>query len=62
MEEMSSQNMPVQRLKVATLPLDLPCSGLVTHSGDISITRKSHKNKLDRSSKIKAIISVNSIK
>jgi hypothetical protein len=46
---MSSQNMPVQRLKVATLPLDLPCSGLITHSGDISITGKSHKNKLDRS-------------
>ena len=32
-EEMSSLNMPVQRLKVAILPLDLPCSGPVTHSG-----------------------------
>jgi len=25
----------VQRLKVAILPLDLPCSGPVTHSGEI---------------------------
>jgi len=30
---LASQNMPVQRLKVAILPLDLPCSGPVTHSG-----------------------------
>jgi hypothetical protein len=35
MEEMPSLNMPVQRLKVAILPLDLPCSGPVTHSGEI---------------------------
>jgi len=34
-------NMPVQRLKVATLPLDLPCSGPVTHSGEIFTTDKS---------------------
>jgi len=33
MEEMPSLNTPVQRLKVAILPLDLPCSGPVTHSG-----------------------------
>jgi hypothetical protein len=26
-------NMPVQRLNVAILPLDLPCTGSVTHSG-----------------------------
>jgi hypothetical protein len=45
MEEMPSQNTPVHRLKVAILPLDLPCSGLVTHSGDISITGKFHKIK-----------------
>jgi len=41
MEEMSSLNMPVQRLKVAILPLDLPCSGPVTNSGEILITGKS---------------------
>ena len=35
MEEMPSLNMPVQMLKVAILPLDLPCSGSVTHSGEI---------------------------
>jgi len=35
MEEMSSLNMPVQRLKVAILPLDLPCSGPITHSVEI---------------------------
>jgi hypothetical protein len=43
--------MPVQRLKVAVLPLDLRCSGPLTHSGDISIADKSHKRKLDISSK-----------
>jgi hypothetical protein len=47
MEEMPSQNTPVQRIKVAILPLDLPCFGPVTHSGDTSITSKSHKKKLD---------------
>jgi hypothetical protein len=51
MEEMPSQNTPFQRLKVAVLPLDLSCSGLVTHSGDISIIGKSHKKKPDGSSK-----------
>jgi hypothetical protein len=45
MEELQSQNTPVQRLKVATPPLDLHCFGLVTHSGDISFTGKSHKNR-----------------
>jgi hypothetical protein len=30
MEEMPSQSMPVQRLKVAILPLDLACSGSIT--------------------------------
>jgi hypothetical protein len=39
------KNTSVQRLKVTTLPLDLPCLGLVTHSGDISITDKSHNKK-----------------
>jgi len=48
MEEMPSLHMPVQRLKVATLTLDLPSSGPVTHSGEILITGKSHGKKLDR--------------
>ena len=48
MEEMPSLNRPVQRLKVATLPLDLPCSGPVTISGEISVTGKSHGKKPDR--------------
>jgi hypothetical protein len=48
MEEMPSQITPVQRLKVATLPLDLPCSGLITHSEKILTTGKSHKKKPDR--------------
>ena len=42
---MPSLNMPVQRLKVAILPLDLPCSGSVTHSGEILSTGKSHGKK-----------------
>jgi len=48
MEEMPSLNMPVQRLKVAILPLDLPCSGPVTHSGEILTTVKSHGKKPER--------------
>jgi len=48
MEETPSLNMPVQRLKVAILPLDLPYSGPVTNSGEVLITAKSHgKNKPD---------------
>jgi len=39
---MLSLNMPVQRLKVVILPLDLPCSGPVTNSGEILTTGKSH--------------------
>jgi hypothetical protein len=34
-----------QRLKVAILPLHLPCSGPVTHSGEILTTGKSHGKK-----------------
>jgi len=48
MEEMPSLNKPVQRIKVAILPLDLPCSGPVTHSGEILTTGKSHGKKPDR--------------
>jgi len=51
MEEMPSLNMPVQRLKVAILPLDFTCSGPVTHSGEILTTDKSHGKKQDRFSK-----------
>ena len=45
---MPSLNKPVQRLKVATLPLDLPWSGPITHSEEISTTGKSHRKKPDR--------------
>ena len=45
---MLSLNMPVQRLKVAILPLDLPCCGPVTHSGEILTTGPSHRKKPDR--------------
>jgi len=48
MEEMPSPNTPIQRLKVAILPLDLPYSGLVTHSGENVTTGKSHGKKPDR--------------
>jgi hypothetical protein len=47
MEEIPFQSTPVQRLKAAILPLDLACSGSVTHLGDILITGKSHKKNLD---------------
>jgi hypothetical protein len=40
--------MLVQRLKVAILPLDLPCSGPVTHSEEILTTDKSQGKKPDR--------------
>jgi len=58
MEEMPSLNMPVQRLKVAILPLDLPCSGPVTHSGQILTTGKSHGKKPDRFSLNDNIINI----
>ena len=44
---MPSLNIPVQRLKVAILLLDLPGSGPVTHSGEILTTGKSHGKKPD---------------
>jgi len=47
MEEMPSLNMPIHRLKLAVLPLDLPCFGLETHSGEIPTTCKSHNKKKD---------------
>jgi len=49
--EMPPLNMPAQRLKVAILPLDLPCSGSVTHSGEILTTGKSHGKKPDRNTR-----------
>jgi hypothetical protein len=48
MEKMPSLNTPVQRLKVAILPLDLPRSGPVTHSGGILTTGKYHGKKSER--------------
>jgi len=36
-------NMPIHRLKVAVLPLDLTYSGLVTHSVEILTTGLFHK-------------------
>jgi len=45
---MKHLNMPVQRLKVAILPLDLPFSRSVTHSGEILNTGKAHGKKTDR--------------
>jgi hypothetical protein len=48
MEEMPFQNIPVQRLKVAILPLDVTSYELVTHSGEIQTTGKSHEKKMDR--------------
>jgi len=47
MNVVPSQNMPFQRLKVATLPLDLTSSGFVTHSGEVLTTAKSYKFKPD---------------
>jgi len=44
---MSSQNMPVQRLKVAILPLGLTFSGLRTHSEEILTIGKPHETRLD---------------
>jgi len=48
MEEMPSLNMPAQKLNLAILPLDLPCSGPITYSGEILITGKSDGKKPDR--------------
>jgi hypothetical protein len=47
LEEMPPQNMPVQRLMVAMLPLDFSCYGLVTHSGVILTNDKPHKKNWD---------------
>jgi len=55
MEEVPSLNMPVQRLKVAILPLDLPCSGPITHSGEILTTGKAHGKKPGRVSYLNII-------
>jgi len=57
---MPSLNMSVQRLKVAILPLDVPCSGPVTHSGKILTTGKSHGKKPDRFS-LSTIVSYDNI-
>jgi len=44
-EQLQPQNTPVQMLKLAVLPLDLPCSGFVTLAGDILTTVKSYMKK-----------------
>jgi len=41
-------NMPVQSPKAAILPLDLPWSVPVTHSGEILTTGNSQGKKMDR--------------
>jgi hypothetical protein len=51
MEETPFQNTPVQRLQRAILPLDLTCSGFVTHSGEIQTTGRS-RNKYGNKNKI----------
>jgi len=38
---------PVQRLNVPILLLDVPCCGPVTHSGEVLVTGKSHGKKPD---------------
>jgi hypothetical protein len=48
MEKMPSQITLDKGLKAATLTLDLPCSELVTHSGEMPTAGKSHKKKPDR--------------
>ena len=48
MEEMPSLNMPVQRLKVAILLLDLTCSEPVTNLGESLTTGKSYGKNPDR--------------
>jgi hypothetical protein len=48
-EEIPPRNMPVQRLKVVIPPLELPCSGFETRSGEILTTVNSDMKKLDGS-------------
>jgi len=38
--------MPVQRLKLTFLPLDVLCYGLLSHSGETVATGQTHKKKL----------------
>jgi hypothetical protein len=47
LQEMPPQNVPVERLMVAMLPLDFSCYGLVTHSGEIQTNDKPHKKNSD---------------
>jgi hypothetical protein len=44
---MPSLNVPVQRLKLAVLSLDLPCSGFLIHSGEIIVAGNSEKKKAE---------------
>jgi hypothetical protein len=45
MEKIPSLNMAVQKLKVAVLPLDVPCSGPVTYLEKMLTTGNSQKKK-----------------
>ena len=45
---MPSQIIPVPKLKAAIPSMDLPCSGFVTHLGEILLTGKPHKKRPDR--------------
>jgi hypothetical protein len=53
MEDMPSQNMPVQRVKVPILQLDLPRCGLVTRSGEVIAAGRPHKMKPEGLSEMK---------
>ena len=46
---MPSKNMPIQRLNLAVLPLDISSSGFLTRSEEILTPAKSHKKKPDGS-------------
>ena len=45
MEEMPSPNMPIQRLNLAVLPLDISSSGFINRSEEMLTAAKSHKKK-----------------
>jgi hypothetical protein len=46
--EMTSQTISVHRLKLAILPLDSACSGLVLHLRELLFTGNSHKKQPER--------------
>jgi hypothetical protein len=58
MEEMPPLNMAVQRVKVAILPLDLPCPGTVIHLGEILTIGKSHRKKPDNTGIVQKVAQI----